>query len=630
MTKKQKRTLIRIIISAFLLVCVVLIDKLILQDMSEYFRAALYLIPYFVAGYDVFFGAIRNLFYGLIFDENFLMTIATVGAMCIGFFPNTEPQYIEAVFVMLFFQVGELFQNIAVGKSRKSISELMQIYPDEARVERGEKVIEVDPENVSVGDIIVLRPGDRIPLDSVVLEGTSTVDTSALTGESVPRNVSEGDSLISGCININGVLRAKVVAPLKESTVARILALVEDSSFNKSKSENFITKFAQIYTPAVVLIALLLAFIPPLFAPVYTGVLPQWIVRALSFLVISCPCALVISIPLTFFGGIGSASKNGILVKGSNYLESLAKANTFAFDKTGTLTEGVFEVVKVCAIDMPSEELLQYVYAAEKNSTHPVAMAICNSIKQQEDFFVFKTEEVSGRGVTAMVNGKMVVCGNQRLMDDFKIQTLQPGEVGAVVHVAIDDQYAGYIVVSDKNKVSAIPAIQKFKCLGISHISMLTGDRESSAKHVAKSIGIDGCHSNLLPEDKVTVVKELKEQKDGCVVFVGDGINDAPVLVNADIGIAMGVLGSNAAIEAADIVLMDDDLQRIPVAIEIARKTMKIVKQNIWFVLCVKFIVLALGAFGFAPLWLAIFADVGVAVLAILNAMRALKFQNSL
>ena len=630
MTKKQKRTLLRIIISAFLLVCVILLDKLILQDMSEYCRAALYLIPYFVAGYDVFFGAIRNLFYGLIFDENFLMTIATVGAMCIGFFPNTEPQYIEAVFVMLFFQVGELFQNIAVGKSRKSISELMQIYPDETSVERDGEVIEINPEDVNMSEIIVLRPGDRIPLDSVVIEGTSTVDTSALTGESVPRNVKEGDSLISGCININGVLRAKVAAPLKESTVSRILALVEDSSFNKSKSENFITKFAQIYTPVVVLIALLLAFVPPLFAPVYTGALPQWIVRALSFLVISCPCALVISIPLTFFGGIGSASKNGILVKGSNYLESLAKANIFAFDKTGTLTEGVFEVVKVCAIDMPSEELLQYVYAAEKNSTHPVAMAICNSIKQQEDFFVFKTEEVSGRGVTAMVNGKMVVCGNQRLMDDFKIQTLQPGEVGAVVHVAIDDKYAGYIVVSDKIKVSAIPAIQKFKCLGISHISILTGDRESSAKHVGKDIGIDRCHSNLLPEDKVTVVKELKEQKDGCVVFVGDGINDAPVLVNADIGIAMGVLGSNAAIEAADIVLMDDDLQRIPIAIEIARKTMKIVKQNIWFVLLVKFIVLILGALGFAPLWLAIFADVGVAVLAILNAMRALKFQNSL
>lgn len=630
MTKKQKRTLIRIVISAFLLVCVILIDNLILTDIPEYFRAALYLIPYFVAGYDVFFGAIRNLFYGLIFDENFLMTIATVGAMCIGFFPNAEPQYIEAVFVMLFFQVGELFQNIAVGKSRKSISELMQIYPDEARVERGGEVEEVDPENVYVGETIMLRPGDRIPLDSVVLEGESTLDTSALTGESVPRSVKPGDNLISGCINVNGVLKAKVVAPLKESTVSRILSLVEDSSFNKSKSENFITKFAQIYTPVVVLIALLLAFIPPLFAPVYIGALPQWIVRALSFLVISCPCALVISIPLTFFGGIGSASKNGILVKGSNYLELLADATTFAFDKTGTLTEGVFEVVKVCAIDMPSDELLQYVYAAEKNSTHPVAMAICQSIEEKEDFFVFKTEEVSGRGVTAMVDGKMVVCGNQRLMDDFKIQTLQPGEVGAVVHVAIDDKYAGYIVVSDKIKVSSIPAIQRFKCLDINNISMLTGDRESSARHVAKAVGIDTCYSNLLPEDKVTVIKELKEHKDGNVVFVGDGINDAPVLVNADIGIAMGVLGSNAAIEAADIVLMDDDLQRIPVAVEIARKTMDIVRQNIWFVLIVKFVVLTLGAIGYAPLWLAVFADVGVAVLAILNAMRALKFQNSL
>lgn len=628
MTKKQKRTLLRIIISAFLLVCVILLDKLILHNLHEYVRAALYLIPYFIVGYDVFFGAIRNLFYGLIFDENFLMTIATVGAMCIGFFPNAEPQYIEAVFVMLFFQVGELFQNIAVGKSRKSISELMQIYPDEAHVEKDGAIVDVDPESILVGEMIVIRPGDRIPLDSVVISGESSIDTSALTGESVPQKVKEGDNLISGCINVNGVLRAKVVAPLKESTVSRILSLVEDSSFNKSKSENFITKFAQIYTPAVVLIALILAFVPPLFAPVYVGALSKWIVRALSFLVISCPCALVISIPLTFFGGIGSASKNGILVKGSNYLELLSNATTFAFDKTGTLTEGVFEVVKVCAVDMPSEELLQYVYTAEKDSTHPVAVAICKSIQQNEDFFVFKTEEVSGRGVTAMVNGKMVVCGNQRLMDDFKITTMEPGEVGAVVHVAIDDKYAGYIVVSDKIKTSAMPAIQQFKNMDINNVSMLTGDRESSAKHVAKAIGITSCHSNLLPEDKVTVINELKESNNGNVVFVGDGINDAPVLVNADIGIAMGVLGSNAAIEAADIVLMDDDLQRIPIAIQIARKTMRIVKQNIWFILVVKFIVLTLGAFGYAPLWLAIFADVGIAIIAILNAMRALKFQN--
>lgn len=629
MSRKQKKVLIRIIVSGVLLVAAKLIDSLVLKERYFLPELLLYLLPYFIIGYDVLWNAARNIIRGQVFDENFLMAIATVGAICIGFFPNTEKNYAEAVFVMLFYQTGELFQSIAVGKSRRSISALMDIRPDVAYIERNGAIEEVEPEQVAVGDIIVVRPGDRVPLDGTVLSGESALDTVALTGESVPREVSAGDAVISGCINISAVLKVKVTKAFGESTVSRILELVENSSAAKSRSENFITRFARYYTPAVVIAAVVLAFLPPLFASSsYISALPSWIIRALSFLIISCPCALVISVPLSFFGGIGGASKKGILVKGSNYLEALAKADTVVFDKTGTLTRGDFTVTEIHSNSLTQEQLLKFAAFAECYSNHPVALALKNAYKGELDTErVSDVKELAGHGVNATVDSTAVACGNDKLMQSMGLSPSEYNQNGTVVHVAIDGKYSGYIVISDEVKPTSAGAIKAIRQAGVRRTVMLTGDREETAKAVCDSLGIDEYRAELLPAEKVTEVEKLLAEKPngGNLVFVGDGINDAPVLMRADVGIAMGALGSDAAIEAADIVLMDDDPAKIAPAISIARKTLSIVRQNIVFALGVKAAVLILSIFGHAPMWAAVFADVGVSVIAILNAMRTLK-----
>lgn len=629
MSRKQKKVLIRIIVSGVLLVAAKLIDSLVLKERYFLPELLLYLLPYFIIGYDVLWNAARNIIRGQVFDENFLMAIATVGAICIGFFPNTEKNYAEAVFVMLFYQTGELFQSIAVGKSRRSISALMDIRPDVAYIERNGAIEEVEPEQVAVGDIIVVRPGDRVPLDGTVLSGESALDTVALTGESVPREVSAGDAVISGCINISAVLKVKVTKAFGESTVSRILELVENSSAAKSRSENFITRFARYYTPAVVIAAVVLAFLPPLFASSsYISALPSWIIRALSFLIISCPCALVISVPLSFFGGIGGASKKGILVKGSNYLEALAKADTVVFDKTGTLTRGDFTVTEIHSNSLTQEQLLKFAAFAECYSNHPVALALKNAYKGELDTErVSDVTELAGHGVNATVDSTVVACGNDKLMQSMGLSPSEYNQNGTVVHVAIDGKYSGYIVISDEVKPTSAGAIKAIRQAGVRRTVMLTGDREETAKAVCDSLGIDEYRAELLPAEKVAEVEKLLAEKPngGNLVFVGDGINDAPVLMRADVGIAMGALGSDAAIEAADIVLMDDDPAKIAPAISIARKTLSIVRQNIVFALGVKAAVLILSIFGHAPMWAAVFADVGVSVIAILNAMRTLK-----
>lgn len=629
MSRKQKKVLIRIIVSGVLLVAAKLIDSLVLKERYFLPELLLYLLPYFIIGYDVLWNAARNIIRGQVFDENFLMAIATVGAICIGFFPNTEKNYAEAVFVMLFYQTGELFQSIAVGKSRRSISALMDIRPDVAYIERNGAIEEVEPEQVAVGDIIVVRPGDRVPLDGTVLSGESALDTVALTGESVPREVSAGDAVISGCINISAVLKVKVTKAFGESTVSRILELVENSSAAKSRSENFITRFARYYTPAVVIAAVVLAFLPPLFASSsYISALPSWIIRALSFLIISCPCALVISVPLSFFGGIGGASKKGILVKGSNYLEALAKADTVVFDKTGTLTRGDFTVTEIHSKNLTQEQLLKFAAFAECYSNHPVALALKSAYKGELDTErVSDVTELAGHGVNATVDSTVVACGNDKLMQSMGLSPSEYNQNGTVVHVAIDGKYSGYIVISDEVKPTSAGAIKAIRQAGVRRTVMLTGDREETAKAVCDSLGIDEYRAELLPAEKVAEVEKLLAEKPngGNLVFVGDGINDAPVLMRADVGIAMGALGSDAAIEAADIVLMDDDPAKIAPAISIARKTLSIVRQNIVFALGVKAAVLILSIFGHAPMWAAVFADVGVSVIAILNAMRTLK-----
>lgn len=629
MSRKQKKVLIRIIVSGVLLVAAKLIDSLVLKERYFLPELLLYLLPYFIIGYDVLWNAARNIIRGQVFDENFLMAIATVGAICIGFFPNTEKNYAEAVFVMLFYQTGELFQSIAVGKSRRSISALMDIRPDVAYIERNGAIEEVEPEQVAVGDIIVVRPGDRVPLDGTVLSGESALDTVALTGESVPREVSAGDAVISGCINISAVLKVKVTKAFGESTVSRILELVENSSAAKSRSENFITRFARYYTPAVVIAAVVLAFLPPLFASSsYISTLPSWIIRALSFLIISCPCALVISVPLSFFGGIGGASKKGILVKGSNYLEALAKADTVVFDKTGTLTRGDFTVTEIHSKNLTQEQLLKFAAFAECYSNHPVALALKSAYKGELDTErVSDVTELAGHGVNATVDSTAVACGNDKLMQSMGLSPSEYNLNGTVVHVAIDGKYSGYIVISDEVKPTSAGAIKAIRQAGVRRTVMLTGDREETAKAVCDSLGIDEYRAELLPAEKVAEVEKLLAEKPngGNLVFVGDGINDAPVLMRADVGIAMGALGSDAAIEAADIVLMDDDPAKIAPAISIARKTLSIVRQNIVFALGVKAAVLILSIFGHAPMWAAVFADVGVSVIAILNAMRTLK-----
>lgn len=617
-----KKRLIRIIVGAVIYAAAILID--IFAGINHWIVFGIFLVSFLMIGGDVIWKALRNIARGRIFDENFLMLIATVGAFVLQ-------DYREGVAVMLFYQVGELFQSYAVNRSRKSISELMDIAPEFANVMRGGKLETVDPEEVEMGEIIVVKPGEKIPLDGVVLEGTSFLDTSALTGESVPREVQPESSVLSGCINNTGVLTIEVTKEFEDSTVAKILDLVENASSRKANAENFITKFARYYTPVVVIAATLLAVIPPLFLGMNSlDVWSEWVRRALTFLVISCPCALVISIPLGFFGGIGGASKWGVLVKGSNYLEALAKAEVVVFDKTGTLTKGTFQVTEVHPNGMSEEELLELTAYAEYHSNHPIATSIQTAygkeIKSERLGFV---EEIAGHGIQAQVDGRTVYAGNAKLMELKQISFEPVHAVGTIVYVAVEHQYAGYLLITDEVKEDAKEAIAQLKHLGIKKTVMLTGDRKSVAEQVANELGIDEVHSDLLPADKVEQMERLfaEKSKKGKLVFVGDGINDAPVLARADIGIAMGALGSDAAIEAADIVIMNDKPSRIATVMGISRKTLNIVIQNISLAFIVKFAALVLGAFGMATLWEAVFADVGVAVLAILNAIRALRYK---
>ena len=612
MSKKQKKTLVRIILSAVLLVAAALIP------VDGIVKLVLFLIPYAVIGWDVLWKAIRNIAHGQVFDENFLMAIATVGAFALGEYP-------EGVAVMLFYQVGELFQSYAVGRSRQSIAALMDIRPDYANIEQDGKLVQVDPEDVAVGDTIVIKAGEKIPLDGVVLEGSSAVDTAALTGESLPRDVDPGDDVVSGCINQSGLLKVRVTKVFGESTVAKILDLVENSSSKKARAENFITRFARYYTPVVVIGAVLLAVLPPL---LFGGDWSDWLQRALIFLVISCPCALVISVPLSFFGGIGGASKQGILVKGSNYLEALAKTETVVFDKTGTLTKGTFQVTAVHPDRISEGELLELAALAESYSEHPISRSLREAYQKPVDASrVTDVEEISGHGVRAKVDGHDVYAGNGKWMDRIGASWRNCHRTGTVVHVAVDGEYAGHIVISDAVKPDAAAAIEALKREGVKKTVMLTGDVKAVGEAVAREIGIDEVHAELLPGDKVDQVERLLKNTSGKgkLAFVGDGINDAPVLSRADIGIAMGGLGSDAAIEAADIVLMDDKPSKLAVAVRISRKTLRIVRQNIVFALGIKLLFLTLGAFGMANMWEAVFADVGVSVLAILNASRALR-----
>ena len=616
MTRKQKKMLLRIAVSAVLLVAAVLIPY------EGPWRFLLFLPAYFVIGWDVLWRAIRNIAHGQVFDENFLMALATVGAFCTGFFG--EGEYPEAVFVMLFYQVGELFQSYAVGKSRKSIASLMDIRPDYANVEREGKLIQVDPEEVAVGDAITVKAGERIPLDGVVLEGQSMVNTSALTGESVPRQVQPGDDVISGCVNQSGLLRVQVTKPFGESTVQKILDWVENSSSKKAKAENFITKFARYYTPIVVFGALALALVPPLFLGDWVG----WVQKALIFLVVSCPCALVISVPLSFFGGIGGASRQGILVKGGNYLEVLANTEIVVFDKTGTLTQGVFNVTAIHPEESSESSLLEMAALAESYSDHPISRSLKEAYGKEIDASrVGEVEEISGRGVRAQVDGKTVCAGNDKLMEEIGVSWHPCHHVGTTVHVAVEGKYIGHIVISDQVKSDAKEAIAALKAQGVKKTVMLTGDAKAVGESVARDLGLDEAYTQLLPGDKVERVEALLSETSpkGKLAFVGDGINDAPVLSRADIGIAMGALGSDAAIEAADIVLMDDKPSKIAKAMEISKRTLRIVRQNIVFALAVKLLVLALTPFGLSNMWEAVFADVGVMVIAILNASRALQ-----
>jgi len=610
--------LIKVIVAAVLLVVAVIIEKK--TDWATWQYLLLFLVPYLVVGWDTLREAAEGLFHGEALSEDFLMSIATLGALGIGFMPGAETQFPEAVFVMLFFQVGELFEEVAEGRSRKSISHLMDIRPDSAHVEREGKLETVKPEEVAVGEIILIQPGEKVPMDGVVVEGRSSLDTVALTGESVPRSAGEGDEILSGCVNLSGVLRVRTTKAFGESTAAKILDLVENAASAKSKSESFITKFARIYTPIVVALAVLVAVVPSLI----TGEWATWIYRGLMFLVVSCPCALVISVPLTFFGGLGGASRKGILVKGSNLLDTLSQVKTVVFDKTGTLTEGVFEVTAVHPEVMDQKELLHLAAHVERHSTHPIAMALKNAYPDEQDNCTVEgIEETAGHGVVAQVNGKRVAVGNSKLMEAEGADWHPCEQEGTITHVAMDGKYLGHIVISDRIKADSAEGIHALKAAGIARTVMLTGDQEAVAASVAGALGIDEYHAQLLPADKVSQVEKLL--KEGTLAFVGDGINDAPVLTRADVGIAMGALGSDAAIEAADVVLMDDQPSKIAAAIRIARRTIRIAKENIGFAIGVKVLVLVLAALGIATMWMAVFADVGVTVLAVLNAMRALR-----
>ena len=630
MTKKQKKVLIRIIIAAVLIAALKLLFHFV--TVNKYIELVAFLVPYFVIGYDILKKAIHGIFNGEVFDENFLMAIATVGAIALG-------EYVEGTAVMLFYQIGELFQSYAVGKSRKNITSLMDIRPDYANIEEDGKIEQVDPDDVEIGTIIIVKPGEKIPIDGVIVEGSSTLNTSALTGESVPRGAKEGDEVISGCVNLTGLLKIKTNKEFGDSTVSKILDLVENSSMKKSRSENFITRFAKIYTPAVCIGALVLAVLPPLVNLIMGNPAEwsKWLIRALTTLVISCPCALVISIPLSFFGGIGGASSRGILINGSNYLEILSKTKYIVCDKTGTLTKGVFEVTDVkTANSYKKDELLKLAAYAESYSTHPISKSIRNAYGNDIDTgIVSDIEEISGHGISADVEGRKVLAGNIKLMKQFNIDVSSTAAevdsaIGTLVYVAVDGTYAGCIIISDVVKPTSAQAVRSLKKAGVSKVVMLTGDAKKVADAVGGELGIDVVKSELLPADKVEEVEKLLGSKDKneVLAFVGDGINDAPVLSRADIGIAMGALGSDAAIEAADIVLMDDDPAKIATAMNISRKTLRIVHQNIVFALAVKFVCLFLGAIGIANMWIAIFEDVGVMVLAVLNATRCLVYKD--
>lgn len=621
--------LIRIIVGAVLLAAAAIIGHSV--QLPVWQMLLIYLVPYLVVGYDVVGEAFEGICHGEVFDEDFLMFVATVGAMCIGFLPGAEPQFAEAVFVMLFFQVGELFEHYAEHRSRRSIRALMDIRPDTANVLRNGKVQTVSPDTIAVGETIIVKPGERVALDGEIVDGTSALNTVALTGESMPRDVRKGDQVVSGCVNISGVLTVKVQKSFGESTASKIISMVENASEKKSKSEAFITRFARVYTPIVVIVALVLAFVPPMFCASYVEALTTWLYRALTFLVVSCPCALVISIPLSFFGGIGGASRHGILIKGASYIDALAELDTVVFDKTGTLTHGEFCVEAIHPDKISSEELLHLAAHVERYSTHPIAVSLKQAFGNEADGCkVENVEEIAGHGVHAIVNGHTVCVGNERMMDSVGAEWHKCHLVGTTVHVAIDGEYAGHIVVADRIKEDAADAVAGLHAMGVGSTVMLTGDRKEVGEDVARRVGIDDCHTQLLPADKLGILEQLldKKKNNSTLAFVGDGINDAPALARADVGVAMGALGSDAAIEAADVVLMDDKPSKIVTAIHIARRTLGIARQNVWFAIGVKVLVLLLAAVGLATMWMAVFADVGVMVLAVLNAMRTLRLSS--
>lgn len=619
LTKKQKNVLIRIIVTAAVFAVLLVCEHTgIFEPLPLWAEILIFIPPYLLIGYDILIKAVKNISHGQVFDENFLMITATVAAFCIG-------EYSEAVAVMLFYQVGELFQSYAVGKARRSISDLMDIVPEYANVETDGVLEQVDPDEVEVGTVIVIKAGERIPLDGIVTEGETMIDTAALTGESVPRRATVGDEVISGCINGSGIIKVRTTKAFEDSTVSRILELVENAGNKKAKVENFITRFAKVYTPFVTACAVILAIIPPL---VTGGDWGEWIKRACIFLVISCPCALVISVPLGFFGGIGAASRAGILVKGGNYLEAVSKLDTVVFDKTGTLTKGEFRVSEVIPADCTAEELTELAAHAESISDHPIAVSVRDHYgKPINSAKVTEAEEIAGHGISAVISGKKVLLGNKALMEKFGIQAEEHNGAGTAIYAAADGSFMGTIIISDGIKDGAADAVRQLRAVGVSRCVMLTGDRKSEADAVAAALGLDAHFAQLLPSDKVTIVEKLLSESSGGLAFVGDGINDAPVLARADVGIAMGSIGSDAAIEAADIVIMDDDIRKIPLVMRIASRTMRIVRENIVFALAVKLAVMILGALGIANMWLAVFADVGVAVLAILNSMRALRLK---